>query len=189
MRLLIAMLLAIWALRGKWRLRDLPLIVNWVWTTPATWTTSQLVGASDMNTQIRDNLAFLLNGKALVNYRITSGTWTTTSAIFVQIDGTNLTATLDIKSGRVKVEFGGFFSVANAGVDGEIDLFIDNVDQGTIIRGVLNSNLWLNFHAYLALAVGSHTIDVRWKTNGSTLTLAGSNGGSNYPVYFAVVEL
>jgi hypothetical protein len=168
-------------------------IIAWLmfgsWTTPNTVTALDVASASNHNTYIRDNLLFLLSGKQIVNYRAASGAYTTTSSTFVQIDSTNLSATLTVTSGRVKVEFGGFFAVANAGVSGEIDLFIDNVDQGTVMRGVLNSNLWLNYHIILTLAAGSHTIDFRWKTNGSTLTLAGTNGGSNYPITFAVVEL
>jgi hypothetical protein len=160
------------------------------WNTPATWVVSQVVGASDLNTQIRDNLNFLLNGKAQVNYRVASGAYTTTSAVFVLIDGTNLSATINVTTGRVKFEFGGFFSIANAGVSGDLDLFIDGADQGTIYHNVLNTSSWISYHIILSLAAGSHTIDLRWKTNGSTLSLAGSTGaGANVPICFNVFEL
>lgn len=57
-----------------------------VWTTPVTWTADQLVKASDMNEQLRDNMTIL---KIAVDDdgRITA----IDSTRFASLDGSNLT--------------------------------------------------------------------------------------------------
>lgn len=51
------------------------------WTTPATWTTDEVVTAAKMNEQVRDNCAFLYSAKvasvgSIATTTITTSTWT-----------------------------------------------------------------------------------------------------------------
>lgn len=61
------------------------------WTTPITWTVGQIVGASDMNTQIRDNMNYLFASRPLQQIVwSTTADYTTTSTSPVDVDATNL---------------------------------------------------------------------------------------------------
>lgn len=72
------------------------------WTTPQTWTAGQVVGASDLNTHLRDNINYVLSGRGAVPLWWTStGVITVNSSTFVDVDATNLKMTITLASGRI----------------------------------------------------------------------------------------
>jgi hypothetical protein len=74
------------------------------WTTPQTWIAGTVPGASDFNTQIRDNLNFLLSGQVASFAQYTSSAGTTSTS-FVDVDATNLKISGLITTGRALVIF------------------------------------------------------------------------------------
>ena len=97
--------MASWALLRGW--------VFSAWTTPATWGVDQLVTASDLNTQLRDNLNTLKTPPS-AHYELNeSSDYTTSSASFVDVDATNLALTITTSGGDVFVGFHG--SVEHSG--------------------------------------------------------------------------
>src|SRR5690242_16872399 len=96
------------------------------WTTPATWNPGQVISATDLNTHLRDNLNYLLSGRARqVIKRDNNANYSTTSTSFVDIDATNLSITLNLSGSAVLVTFtavadntGGGLPVLDIDVDG-----------------------------------------------------------------------
>lgn len=75
------------------------------WTTPRSWAAGELVTASLMNTQLRDNLREV--GVLLARTAYNPGTqssYTRTSSTFADVDATNLSAAFTVpQSGKVLV--------------------------------------------------------------------------------------
>src|SRR5258707_3675416 len=75
-------------------------------TTPQVYFyTGQLIAAADMNTYIRDNMNYLYARPKTVIKRDNNADFTTTSATFVDIDGTNLAITMTISGSAVLLNF------------------------------------------------------------------------------------
>lgn len=74
------------------------------WTTPATFTTGQLIGASDLNTQLRDNMNYLLGGWPLgyVN-RDGVSDYSLTNTSFADTDAANLILSMVLAGTRALV--------------------------------------------------------------------------------------
>ena len=151
-----------------------------------TWTAGQLVGASDLNAQIRDNVNYLFfergKGTAL---RDNGASYTTTSATFVDLDATNLGRTVTIRSGFALVHFTGVVepSVGSAAFDINIDGTrfasggLDGVamaNSGSVGRQTVSFTVLVQ-----GLSDGSHVFKVQWKSNGSTATLYSGNGSAS----------
>jgi len=64
------------------------------WTPPATWYALELVSASDLNAQIRDNMLVLVTPIDTATGKIKA----LSSANFVSLDGTNLTGVAKLAS-------------------------------------------------------------------------------------------
>jgi hypothetical protein len=147
------------------------------WTPPATWTLNQLVGASDMNTQVRDNLNYLLSGKGAASVvRTGSADYTTTLNTFSDVDNTNLKLTMTINSGRALVIASLTISSDNvAGHDAEIDIACDGTRAGGT-HGLgfpwdsSNPSTQTIIGYFSGLSVGSHvfTLQARNANSGST---------------------
>ena len=76
-----------------------------VWNTPSTWTADQLVFASDMNAQVRDNMLIL---KVAVDD--TGKIHAISSTYFADLDGSNLTGVSRLTQENTyteKQDFGG----------------------------------------------------------------------------------
>lgn len=62
------------------------------WTTPRTWTTSQLVTANELNTDVRDNLNYLYDRKNIVeDYH--AGTFSMNNQTFIKAGTADVTLT------------------------------------------------------------------------------------------------
>ena len=96
------------------------------WTTPKTWTVDEVVGASDMNTHLRDNLVALKDPPSAI-YDGGTLTHTTTSSTFADVDAVNLKLSVTITGDTVLIGFvGECSSVSSASVLG-LDITVDGV--------------------------------------------------------------
>jgi hypothetical protein len=148
------------------------------WTTPVTWTADQVVGASDMNTQVRDNLNHLHSGKpffAIIH--IKGSNYSTSSSTLADIDSTNIKADIVTTTGRLEIAFSGtFFADASAR---QLHLTV-NIDGTDIInvRETLdtNSRIITLVTGKTGLAAGSRTVKIRWSVDAGTAFLASDSG-------------
>lgn len=129
------------------------------YTSPATWTGGQLVGASDLNTQIRDNLLFLAG---------TTGVLPSLHATTFTVDSGGLTVT----AGNIGI---GTAASTNAGltVFGTYTA-IASAAYGVIVEGTVTASA--NSDSLMGLQVTT-----AWNTNGhSTVTCFAMqvNGGT-----------
>src|SRR5713226_7938382 len=80
------------------------------WSTPPTFVTGQLVGATDLNTYVRDNTNYLLARPKNAIKRDNNANYTSTSTSFVDIDGTNLVIVLATSGTTVLLNFQGVYT-------------------------------------------------------------------------------
>src|SRR5260370_40838420 len=115
------------------------------WSSPATFSTGQLIGATDLNTYVRDNTNYLLTRPKTVIKRDNNADYTTTSTTFVDIDSTNLAITMTISGSAVLLNL-----QAGAGYTGALqvaafDFQIDGTPYAS--RGVSGLALGPNTHS------------------------------------------
>lgn len=116
-----------------------------------------------------------------------AGNYTSTSASYVAIDATNLSQSLTVAGGIVKVTLSS--SVRNSGgTDTYLGLFVD----GTLVAGgeyqgqLNNEQLW-NSTWLLQPSAGAHTFELRWRRDTSgTLTMSRN---STQSLVFMVEEI
>jgi hypothetical protein len=169
------------------------------WTTPITWTTNQLVAASDMNAQIRDNENYLFSGRPGSTIKYDAGaSYTTTSTSFVDIDATNISITLTISSGRALVMF---MSVSDAQVqNGAFDISVDGTRIGSAGTNGISASFMTNAVdtstttigvVVTGLSVGSHTFRPQWRKLNGTATMFAGNGVAqqDFIPVFSVIEV
>ncbi|MCC7448388.1 MAG: hypothetical protein IT324_13285, partial [Anaerolineae bacterium] len=71
------------------------------WTNMPTWLPDQVVGATDFNTYITDNMTYLFGGRGgNTVVRDNGASYSSTSSSFADIDSTNLAITTSIVSGK-----------------------------------------------------------------------------------------
>src|SRR5215475_4560022 len=80
------------------------------WTSPPSWVAGNVIGATDLNTYVRDNTNYLLARPKTVIKRDNNANYTTTSTSFVDIDGTNLAASITISGSVLLMGFVGVVS-------------------------------------------------------------------------------
>jgi hypothetical protein len=165
------------------------------WTTPVTWATNQLVTAADLNTQVRDNLGYLLNGRPYSN-PLSTGQYGTTSTTYVDVDATAFTSTLTINSGRALVFFACYLYNQNVAGTGQLTLLVDGVDQGgangLFHLGQNGSRPVVYMKVISGLSAASHIFKLQWKVSVGTQTISIGQYGSANPVWtnvFAVQEV
>lgn len=168
------------------------------WTAPKTWTAS-VPTVADFNQYIRDNQEYLKDPPNAQYAANEVADYTTTSATFVDVDGTNfaLQVTLDVP-GDVLVGFHGaikntagvtHFEIA---VDGVVHAGNDGVtgQQATAspAPGVAVSFV----RRITGLSAATHTFKLQWKTSGgSQATLyagAGTANGDVHPQFWVVAN-
>jgi hypothetical protein len=162
------------------------------WNTPVTWTPNTVLGATQLNAQLRDNMNFVLNGKAMSYLVYNYGGSTTTSLTFVDVDATNLKVTGNLTSGRALV-FASFVGLTTlSGGGGYFDVIVDNTTRA----GGVNGLAWIPYAnlparpitmvAYFSgLSVGSHTFKMQYR-----LQSAGNAVGvDSCPVVMMLMEL
>lgn len=166
----------IWALIGS------------AWTTPATWSTTQLVTASDLNEQIRDNLSALKAPPTDYHVLNEGADYTLNSAVFADVDGTNLSLTITTTGGDVFVGFHGNFSNDATTRNLYLDVTMDGVavggNDGIIAERVdvtAAPGAGVSFTRLIpGVAAGTHTFNLTYKVSAGAVTLyagAGTSGG------------
>lgn len=161
------------------------------WTTPTTWTPNQLVTASDMNAQVRDNLNYLLY-RTTGSVRYTSGDKTTTSTTLVAIDSTNIKTTVTTVSGRMFYQFSGTFYMSSGTTAGLLQLAMDIdgtqyvMSESTLASAASPSSVFVTYIGVVStLSVGAHTFTPYWKISANTVTMKAS---SSVPAILTVWE-
>lgn len=164
------------------------------WTAPTTWVADQVVGASDLNAQLRDNMGYVHAGKpAGVIVRNNAGVYSTSSGSFANIDGTNLKTTISTTTGRVALFFvGSFYADATARLL-SLDCTIDGARwMASYTNGMGKETLDTNSRIITlammktGLSVGSHEFIIQWKVESGTAYLFSATG--DVPVNFVVAE-
>jgi hypothetical protein len=172
------------------------------WSTPPTFTTSELVPASKL-TQLSDDLSYLLNRPKGSTFRDNGSTYTTTTTTFAAVDSTNMKQTITISGSSVLVGFAGTVFNTDAGNIGIncLDITVDGtragaagtdgivvmVDLGNVTHQTNGSFTIL----VTGLSTGSHTFALVWRTNNSVNTIglssgSGAGGTDNIPNFWAV---
>ena len=158
------------------------------WRTPITWSVGQLVTATNLNEQVRDNLEFLKTPPTAL-YNVNQGSdYTTTSTSFADVDATNLALTITTAGGDVLI---GFMGYAGGTARVYFDVLIDGVrmagDDG-FLASVNAANTPVTLVALKqGLAPGNHTFKLQWKVNSGSATLyagAGTSGLDTHPQFF-----
>jgi hypothetical protein len=157
------------------------------YTAPATFSAGQLVTATDLNTQVRDNLIALKDPNS-AHYELNESVdYTTTSTAFVNIDATagklSLSITLAVVA-DVFIFFTG--AVENSGGN---RINFDVTMDGTRIAGddglmVMTVGVALATPVYFtlmktAVSAAAHTFNLQWKTSAGTATMYAGAGTSN----------
>ena len=146
------------------------------WTTPKTWSSEPLTSL-DLNTYLRDNQNHLKDRLDNAASRKVAGATvlTTISTEFADVDATALSLTLTTHGGDVLLGFTGTVRHSAGSADTFFNVAVDDVDY-IADDGIVNlrnsgsadteRNKPLSFVMLItALAAGSHTFKLRWKTS------------------------
>lgn len=158
------------------------------WRQPVTWSVGQLVTATNLNEQLRDNLEFLKTPPTALYTVNQASDYTTTSTSFVDVDATNLSLTIATAGGDVLIVFMGYGGgTARLYLDVAIDSVRMAGDDG-FLAAVSGVNTPITLVALKqGLTAGSHTFKLQWKVNSGTGTLyagAGTAGLDTHPLFF-----
>lgn len=154
------------------------------WTPPVTWIDGQLVGASALNTQLRDNMNALMNPNNFVLQG--AGPFSTTASTF-----SNITSTALVVQGGGPVEIAGQmpFFVSNLH-SGMIVVDVDGV-QVTVYSGAAagGAGALFGFNTlWTGLTVGSHTVSLKWKVEAGQTGATTGNNANGVPLNFYGIE-
>lgn len=132
------------------------------------------------------------------SYTVNEGSdYSTTSTSLVDVDSTNLTATLVLEGNQdARVDFVGN-TLASTAIAAKFDLVVDGVvlagDDGILAVQVSNTQRTpvVVSRTIRNLLPGTHTITLQWRTTSGTLTLYAGAGSTNYDMHpqFAVRAL
>lgn len=169
------------------------------WTTPATWSNSVLVGATDLNTHVRDNMDYLFTRPRTVSNSNAAADVTTTSTSFTDVDGAGSEFTISVATngGRLMIGFTGSMNISGGSTAyrGYLDVDVD----GTRLGG--DDGLMLFYYPYNGnvsfvvvtgvLSVATHTVKLQWKTSNAANTVtcymgAGTASADLHPQFWAI---
>jgi hypothetical protein len=169
------------------------------WTSPHTWSVSELVTSTKLNEQLRDNMLALKDPPTSL-YNVNEGAdYTTTSDTFVDVDATDLSLTIVTGGGDVLVWFYGTVRNANGGGGVGLNFSVDGTDfaadDGLLVTA--SSSTLAENVAFIVLvqglSAGSHTFNLRYRRNGGagTAEIFAGAGTSNLDVHsqFGVREV
>ncbi len=156
------------------------------WTQPITWTPAQVVAASDLNAQMRDNLLYLLASRpiAAVN-RVGAADYTTASGSFVDVDASNLILTLTLNGSRALVVATALIVGTVAGGGCFLDWIVDGTTRAGGSAGLVGTAVptsGLSIHAataiglFTGLAAGAHSFKLQYRGNGTGGATVYNNG-------------
>ena len=134
------------------------------WTTPKTWTTGDLVTATDLNTHVRDNMNVLF---APTNYQeaVGSGTdFTTTSMSFVDITG--MSANITTTGGNLLVVGIGRLYTNDSTREATLAINVDGTDYEVGGSSQFDSSSGVSVVAFrrFVVSAGAHVVKFRMKT-------------------------
>jgi hypothetical protein len=158
------------------------------WRTPVTWTVGQLVTATNLNEQLRDNLEFLKTPPTALHHVNQASDYTTTSTSFVDVDATNLSLTIVTAGGDVMIGFTGTVDNNGAGKT-YLDVAVDSVRMGgddglqAADNNAITAEPMILCVLKQGLAPGSHTFKLQWKVQSGTSTLYAGAGTTNLDLH------
>ena len=169
------------------------------WVAPRTWTAGEVVTASMMNQDVRDNMNYVLSGRGVAQVKVLSASnYTITSSTFVYVDTTNLALTLSINSGRIMGwwTFSELFD--NTAHNGKAWVGTDR-DAGAAMHGdaTYGTKLLLTNHSdditlpfyFSGLSAASHTLKLMARTDGSAGASITIYKATDTPVYGMAFEI
>jgi len=158
------------------------------WHTPATWSVGQLVTATNLNEQLRDNLEFLKAPPTGVRNVNQASDYATTSTTFVDVDTTNLSFSINTAGGDVLIVFFGRVNSSTGNV--YFDVSVDGVriggDDG-LTSGPSGHHPIALMALKQGLSPGTHTFKLQWRVSAGTGTLyagAGTSGLDLHPQFW-----
>ena len=162
------------------------------WTAPATWTAAQVVGATDLNTQLRDNLIYLVGGGSPPAAIVREGVadYSTSSTSFVDVDVTNLIRTITPQGGKIWGWFACRLTADNtASSEAQVDVILDSTTRFGGTNGAAyqpqNSANWICFPFYFSTTAGvAHTIKPQYRNKVAATTTISNNA---HPVVLVVM--
>lgn len=161
-----------------------------VWTTPRTWDTGWHVSASDLNSQIRDNLLVLAEGSGVM---VEQTQQVSTNSTVISNIGWFAVQFQVRRGGRIKVEFVGNLSMGSSGMTGRGNIYLYLSGAHYQLAQVDNSgvrpNGWVAL-AYLTqnLAIGTYDVRLRWSVTSSDNTVR-CWADANSPARMIVLEV
>jgi hypothetical protein len=165
------------------------------WHTPKSWSVGELVTATNLNEQLRDNLEFLKSPPTASYLANEAANYTTTSTSFVEVDGAGVELSLTITTAGGDVLIG-LSAMVNSNGSNVVyfDVSIDGVSFGgddgiigTKMPGVNNYEAVSFVVLKTGLSAASHTFKLMWKTGAGTATLfagAGTAGADMHPQFW-----
>lgn len=161
------------------------------WNSPATRVTGELITAAIWNSDIADNLNYLLNRPSGQQNADEVSNYSTSSTGFVDIDSTDLALTVETHAGVAYVHFEGSIKIAGSGSElGYLEVVVDGVqvagDSGImcIQRSTNFNDVYVPFsftRRVPGLSNGSHVFKVQWKVSAGTATLTIAAGTGSAP--------
>lgn len=164
------------------------------WTTPKTWTTGELVTATDLNTHVRDNLSFLKTkvdaGSNRFKCYIATPYITTTSTSFVDMSTGSLSGTLTTSGNPVLIGASSSWN-GDTGTNLYLDVLVDSARLGPLDVGLLTAYIpsGNQYYPFCLLtirdfAAGNHNFKLQWRVSSGGGRLYASN-----PISFFAMEL
>lgn len=161
------------------------------YTTPRTWT-EELVTASLLNEQLRDNMVALKDPPTDAHDINEGADYTTSANTWADIDSTDLSSTITTTGGDVLLWFVGTVNVTSG--RGHFDFTVDGTRVGGddgLVRTPGASVVAIVPLIYLVrdLAAGQHTFRVQWKSAGATLWAGAGTANADVHPHFGAREI
>ena len=149
------------------------------WNTPKTWADGELVTAANMNTHLRDNLAYLKTAITFDSVESDADYDADNIAAFADVDTANLSLTVTTRGKLALVGFEAAVRRTSATQAVSLDVSVDGSRLGTADLGLaylgtnstrdavlptpLRAQHWLT-----DLTAGTHTFRLMWRQHNST---------------------
>lgn len=170
--------------------------VNTSWSTPKTWVASESLTSTNFNAELKDRLNAVKSPAHFKCYIDEAADYTTTSTTFVDIDATDLSATITTGGGKVALFFTGVVYQSATTARVYLDITVDGtrlgLDDGLTVTRVSS----MPSHAGVSLSVltgtlsaGSHTFKLQWKVDGGTGGMyagAGTATADMHPTFWGI---
>ncbi|NDJ77546.1 MAG: hypothetical protein GYB65_14940 [Chloroflexi bacterium] len=157
------------------------------WETPRTWVAGELVTATLLNTHLRNNLNALKAPPSAHVEPVKATYYTTSSTVFVDVDGGLLSLSLYTNGGDVMVHFSG--TLAHSAATGRffLDVELDGEriggDDGLLVGEGIPVQPMSFTHLVTGLPAGEHDFRLQWKTTAAYAGLFAADGATNANVH------